>query len=419
MPRTTRQVILGVDLTTAGARALRTPGVPMARPFDGERFVRLVRIADHGLLDLVVLDEPFLLHPGRSRVSGRLDSAVAAARVAPLTEGIGLVAALDTMHLDPSAVAAAIASIDHASGGRSGWQVGCPAGVGAADERWPVQSAADARRVVRSWDVDGVAAAHEGDGRVRVDHDGIRFAVRRGTAARTPLPQGRPPVVMRVRGERCVAAAAAAADVVRIVAPDRDQASALRSAVHAAAVAAGRDPRELKYVAEAFVVLATDRESALTRRLMLEALEGPDVGGGALVVAGTPAELTQTVTDWVDADVVDGFLLRPAALDADLDAVVRGLVPALQSRGRFRAARTAGTLRESLGLPRPAPIEEGPTADVPTTADPTTADVPATAGLTAPGPAVTRNRPKAQRRPTKQPSTARRPAAEPVPVAAR
>ncbi|QAY69271.1 LLM class flavin-dependent oxidoreductase [Xylanimonas protaetiae] len=353
-PRTAKPVVLGVDLTTAGARALRTPGAPVARPFDGERFVRLVRTADQALLDLVVLDEPFLLHPGRGRVSGRLDSAVAAARVAPLTHGIGLVAALDTMHLEASAVADAIAAVDRASDGRSAWQVGCPTGVTPADERWPVQSVADAGRVVRSWDQEGSAGAEPGpDGRVRVDHDGIRFAVRRSVAGRSPLPQGRPPVVMRVQSPRCIVPAATTADVVRIVAPGREEARATREAVHAAALAAGRDPRTLRYLVEAYVVLASDRESALARLAMVEALEGPGVGGGALVVAGTPADLTHTVTDWVDGGVADGFLLRPSALDADLDAVVHGLVPALQARGRFRTSREPSTLREALGLPVP------------------------------------------------------------------
>ncbi len=366
MPRTSRHIVIGVDLTTAGARALRTPGAPVARPFDGERFVRLVRAADRALLDFVVLDEPFLLHPGRSRVSGRVDTAVAASRVAPLTDGIGLVAALDTMHLDAPRVAAAIAAIDRASSGRSGWQVGCPAGVPATDERWPAQAAADAERVVRTWAQDPGAGSETGsDGRVRLDQDGIRFAVRRAAGAHAPLPQRRPPVVMRVRGESCIVPAATTADVVRIVAPSREQARALHHAVHEAALAAGRNPRELKYLAEAFVVLAADAESAHARLGMVEELDGPDVGAGALVVAGTPAQLTQTVTDWVDTGVADGFLLRPAALEADLDAVVHGLVPALQTRGRFRAARVGTTLREALGLPLTAePAEDAAASPV-------------------------------------------------------
>ncbi|WP_425955889.1 LLM class flavin-dependent oxidoreductase [Xylanimonas sp. McL0601] len=365
LPHQDRQVILAVDLTAAGARAHRTPGAAVLRPFDGERFVRLVRAADQGLLDLVVLDEPFMLHPGRGRVSGRLDPAVAAARVAPLTSGIGLVAALDTMHLEPAHVAAAIAAVDRASGGRSAWQVGCPAGVSPSDERWPVQAVADAARVARTWDQDvsSGGAALDAEGRFRVDHDGVRFAVRRASTGQAALPQGRPPVVMRVRDERCARIVGAVADVVRITVADPERALALRKVLHDAATDAGRDPRELRVLVEAYVVLGSERDSAHARLAMVEALEGPDVGGGGLVVAGTPSDLAGVITDWVDGGLADGFLLRPSALEADLDAVVRGLVPGLQQRGLFRERRAARqTLREALGLPgvptagRPNPV---------------------------------------------------------------
>ncbi|MCL1871286.1 MAG: LLM class flavin-dependent oxidoreductase [Promicromonosporaceae bacterium] len=351
--RERRPVVLGVDLTTAGARAHRTPGAAVPRPFDGERFTRLVRTADKGLLDLVVLDEPFLLHPGRSRMSGRLDGAVAAARVAPLTSGIGLVATLDTMHLEPAHVAAAIAAVDRASSGRSGWQVGCPAGVSPTDDRWPAKVAADVARVVRVWGNEGDSGSVtlDAEGRVRVDHDGIRFAVRPAPTTHTALPQGRPPVVMRVYDERCSGAAGANADVVRIVTADPERARQLRAAVADAAAAAGRDPRAVRVLTEAYVVLAANRDAAEARLAMLEALEPGGVGGGSLTVAGTPAQLAGVVQEWVDAGATDGFLLRPAALDADLEAVVSGLVPILQQRGLFRLQRDPGaTLQESLGL---------------------------------------------------------------------
>jgi alkanesulfonate monooxygenase SsuD/methylene tetrahydromethanopterin reductase-like flavin-dependent oxidoreductase (luciferase family) len=155
---------------------------------------------------------------------------------------------------------------------------------------------------------------------------------------------------MRVRTEACAVAAATAADVVRLVAPDLDRARALRSAVHDAAIDVGRPPSELRYLAEAYVVLAGDDESARARLDLVEALDGPGVGGGALVVAGTPQRLAQVVTDWADVGVADGFLLHPAALDADLEAIATGLVPALQARGRFPRTRRGSTLRETLGL---------------------------------------------------------------------
>ena len=54
----------------------------------------------------------------------RLDAALVAARLAPRTQGIGLVAAVGTTHTAPAHISTAIATIDQASAGRAGWQVG-------------------------------------------------------------------------------------------------------------------------------------------------------------------------------------------------------------------------------------------------------------------------------------------------------
>ncbi|WP_245993041.1 LLM class flavin-dependent oxidoreductase [Xylanimonas allomyrinae] len=312
--------------------------------------MRLVRTAEQGHVDLVVLDAAFLLHPGRGRVAGRLDAAVAAARVAPHAPGIGLVAGVDPLHLDPSAIAGAVAGIDRASGGRAAWQVGLPAG----DERLARHAVVAARRIGRLWDhADARTATRDPDGRRRLDHDGIRFAVSR-PAEPIAAPHGRPPVVVRVTDETGARAAALVADVVRIVAPDQAGVLALRSAVREAAAAEGRDPDELRVLAEAYVVLAAQRESALARLAMIEDIEGASAGGGAFVVAGTPRHLADVVAEWVTAGTVDGFVLRPAALEADLDAIVTGLVPDLQARGLFPVEKTTGSFRERLGLHGPA-----------------------------------------------------------------
>ncbi|WP_179951006.1 LLM class flavin-dependent oxidoreductase [Xylanimonas oleitrophica] len=351
-------VVLGVDLTAAGARpgSHHLHGAVAPRPFDAERFVHLVRTADQGLLDLVTLDEGFLLHPGRRRVPGRLDAAVAAARVAPLTSGVGLVAAVEAVHVDPGHVAAAIARVDRTSGGRAGWQVGRPADGASPDQQWASRAASSVAQVARLWDAGASETAEVGvDGRVRVDHDGIRFAVRRPQASGAPLPQGRPPVVVRAHEEEGAQVAAATADVVRLRVTDAARAARLRALVREAAQAAGRHPDDVKVLVDAYVVLAAEPESARARLELVEAIEGPDAAGGALVVSGTAADLAAVATDWVDAGATDGFVLRPSSLGSDLDTVVGRVVPALQRAGRFRTARPghghAGTLRGALGLP--------------------------------------------------------------------
>lgn len=353
-----RPVVLGVDLTSAGARpgAHRARGPVPPRPFDGDRFLQLVRTADRGLLDLVTLDEGFLLHPGRGQVTGRLDTAVAAARAARVTTGVGLVAAVDTVHVEAAHAAVALSSVDRASNGRAGWQATRQTAVPEPDEAWASRVELGIHSVTRVWTGrpgTGTGAVElDAEGRFRVDHDGIRFAVRgRPADGGEPLSRVCPPVVVRVRSEASAALAGRTADVVRIAVTDAAHAVRLRRLVRDSALSAGRDPEELRVLAEVYVVLAAERAGARARLELVEALEGTAPMGGALVVADTPDELAVLLADWATVGAADGFLLRPASLGADLDAITDHVVPALQRAGLFRTQRTATTLRGSLGLP--------------------------------------------------------------------
>lgn len=67
---------------------------------------------------------------------------------------------------------------------------------------------------------------------------------------------------------------------------------------------------------------------------------------------------TQTVADsmeeWFQKEGVDGFLVQPGVLPSGLNDFVELVIPELQRRGLFRTEYTGRTLRENLGLPRPA-----------------------------------------------------------------
>ena len=205
-----RPVVLGVDLTSAGARpgAHRARGPIPPRPFDGERFLQLVRAADRGLLDLVTLDEGFLLHPGRGQVTGRLDTVVAAARAARVTAGVGLVAAVDTVHVEAAHAAVALSSVDRASSGRAGWQAVRQTAVPEPDEAWSsrvelgIQSVnpgldGSARHRARA---PSSSTPRAGSGSTTTASASPSAAARRPAAG--PLAPTRPPVVVRVRPRR-------------------------------------------------------------------------------------------------------------------------------------------------------------------------------------------------------------------------
>jgi alkanesulfonate monooxygenase len=57
---------------------------------------------------------------------------------------------------------------------------------------------------------------------------------------------------------------------------------------------------------------------------------------------------------WIDEDGSDGFNILFPYLPAGLDDMVDRVVPELQRRGLFRTEYEGATLRENLGLPRPA-----------------------------------------------------------------
>lgn len=373
-PRTAPTVHLGVDLTDAGAHpaAWRTVGSQAQRLFDAKRLVELVATAERGLLDLVTLNDAFSLQPGRAGVRGRLDAALVAARLAPRSSGIGLVPTVTTTHTEPFHVSKALATIDHVSGGRAGWQVGWStspaeaAAFGRKDPQDEPDAIAEADEVVevvtRLWD------SWEDDAEIRdvatgrfvdreklhhVDHEGIRFAVKGPSITPRP-PQGQPPVVVRVTSPEAADLAARRADVARVRAADRDEAVAVREELRAAAADAGRDPDELRVLVDAYVVVGDDRASAQARLDLLEDLEGVSWDTDSLTHVGTARDLAATVEDWYLAGAADGFLLRPSSLSTDLDAVVDRAVPLLRRAGIFRTEYPGTTLRDTLGLARPA-----------------------------------------------------------------
>jgi len=75
---------------------------------------------------------------------------------------------------------------------------------------------------------------------------------------------------------------------------------------------------------------------------------------GHLFVVGDPVMVADTLEEWFRNEACDGFNFMPAQLPDGLDDFVTLVVPELQKRGLFRTAYTGSTLRDHLGLARPA-----------------------------------------------------------------
>jgi FMN-dependent oxidoreductase (nitrilotriacetate monooxygenase family) len=97
--------------------------------------------------------------------------------------------------------------------------------------------------------------------------------------------------------------------------------------------------------------LALARRDRLTVRQLLRALGG---GVGHRIVAGTPEAIADDIEAWFRAGAADGFNLMPDVLPDGLETFVDAVVPILQSRGLFRQDYAGATLRDHLGLARPA-----------------------------------------------------------------
>jgi N-acetyl-S-(2-succino)cysteine monooxygenase len=75
---------------------------------------------------------------------------------------------------------------------------------------------------------------------------------------------------------------------------------------------------------------------------------------GHWVVCGTPKRIADTMEEWFTAERADGFVIMPAYFPGAFDDFVDKVVPELQRRGLYRTEYSGPTLRDHLGLERPA-----------------------------------------------------------------
>ncbi|TCN26052.1 LLM class flavin-dependent oxidoreductase [Mesobacillus foraminis] len=95
-----------------------------------------------------------------------------------------------------------------------------------------------------------------------------------------------------------------------------------------------------------------DREK-LTIRQLYQRVAG---ARGHREIKGTPIQIADQLQEWFEHGAADGFNIMPPYMPGGLDEFVDLVVPELQNRGIFREDYTGTTLREHLGLLRPANI---------------------------------------------------------------
>jgi FMN-dependent oxidoreductase (nitrilotriacetate monooxygenase family) len=75
---------------------------------------------------------------------------------------------------------------------------------------------------------------------------------------------------------------------------------------------------------------------------------------GHWVICGTPQRIADTMEEWFTGGMADGFIVMPPYFPGAFDDFVDLVVPELQRRGLFRREYSGSTLRDHLGLQRPA-----------------------------------------------------------------
>jgi FMN-dependent oxidoreductase (nitrilotriacetate monooxygenase family) len=106
------------------------------------------------------------------------------------------------------------------------------------------------------------------------------------------------------------------------------------------------------------VVDIVDRERPTIRQL-LHRFAG---ARGHWVVAGTPEQVADRMTEWFTQGAADGFNVMPPWLTGGFDVFAEQVLPILRRRGLFREEYTGSTLRDHYGLPRPTSGYTAPVA---------------------------------------------------------
>ena len=92
------------------------------------------------------------------------------------------------------------------------------------------------------------------------------------------------------------------------------------------------------------------RREHLTVRQLAQRLGG----FAGLAMLGTPAMIADQMQEWLETEACDGFNVMFPFLPAGVEEFVDQVVPELQRRGLCRREYEGRTLREHIGLPRPA-----------------------------------------------------------------
>ncbi len=303
-----RQLRLGAFLSTPGNHLAgwRHPAAVTASDMSFPEYVHLAQLAEAYQYDTVFFQDTAAVNGSRALARGdfsraklsrtvKLEPTALLAALAAVTTCIGLIATITTTYNEPYDVARRVASIDHISGGRAGWNLVTSQIEDEAQNFGFDEHLDHARRYERasefydvvtglwdSWEEGGLirdkaSGVYMDRGRVHfLDHDGPHFRVR-GPLNVARSPQGWPVVAQAGSSEAGRALAARTADVIFTAQTRLAEAQAFYADVKGRAGRCGRAPDDIKVMPGITPVIGATMAEAQERYEELQALMPDDV----------------------------------------------------------------------------------------------------------------------------------------------
>lgn len=323
-----RRLHLNAFLMEAGHHeaSWRLPDSDPRAAFDLRHWTRLAHLAESAKFDsLFLADGPALFFPPEFRPPGQLEPLTLLTALSQTTSRIGLIATVSSTYNEPYNVARRLASLDHISGGRVGWNIVTSAGADEAANFGLDKRPDHAERYARadeflqvaktlwdSWESEAVVAdkttgRYADAARIhRLDHRGRYFKVA-GPLNVERSPQGYPLLVQAGSSEDGKNFAARHAEAIFTAHQTYESAFAFYSDIKARTRAAGRDPDGVIILPGVVPYIGSTEGEARALAKQFDDLRVPEYGLRLLAEA---FETKPSVFE-LDAPLPDFILARP------------------------------------------------------------------------------------------------------------
>ncbi|HEM2542443.1 TPA: NtaA/DmoA family FMN-dependent monooxygenase [Streptococcus suis] len=355
-----------------------------------------------------------------------LDPLLIASIISSHTNRIGLGVTRATSWSNPYELARQFKTLDAVSKGRAAWNAVTGAN-GVSAQAYGVKLNFDrygkayeftetVQHLWATWGEDALQLNHST--KEFADYDQVKTVNIKGNYVQTtgtlPIPpskQGQPVIIHSGGSENSIAFAGKYADVFVGELYTIEQGQAMRQALRDAAVANGRKPDDIKFIAGVMPLMGASKKEAIERhgtfidgKTLLQRIAyighilgveftpadieqpiSPDILDAVQITpfsdprtenvirvaregwtlrevvyhsvidyhptaVGTPKDIADYLTDWFEAGAADGFWVMPDSYGVDLPRFVDEVVPILQERGLFHKDYEGEALRDHLGL---------------------------------------------------------------------